>query len=228
MKNIITISREFGSGGRSIGRAVAEQLGYSFYDRELIEKIAEETGLSKDFIEKNGEHSHGTNIFSYAFVGRTAAGQSMEDYLWKKQREIILKLAEEGKCVIVGRCADYILRDRKDCLNVFQNTANGNSDVESNKVFAILAYIGILVLVPIFAAPNSKFAKFHANQGLVLFIAEVILLAIAWTLGGLWIIRLLVNVARILCLVLAILGIVAAAQGEEKELPVIGSIHILK
>ena len=112
--------------------------------------------------------------------------------------------------------------------NVFQNTANGNSDVESNKVFAILAYIGILVLVPIFAAPNSKFAKFHANQGLVLFIAEVILLAIAWTLGGLWIIRLLVNVARILCLVLAILGIVAAAQGEEKELPVIGSIHILK
>ena len=119
MKNIITISREFGSGGRSIGRAVAEQLGYSFYDRELIEKIAEETGLSKDFIEKNGEHSHGTNIFSYAFVGRTAAGQSMDDYLWKKQREIILKLAEEGKCVIVGRCADYILRDRKDCLNVF-------------------------------------------------------------------------------------------------------------
>lgn len=119
MKKIITISREFGSGGRSIGRAVAEQLGYKFYDRELIEKIAEETGLSKDFIEKNGEHSHGTNIFSYAFVGRTATGQSMEDYLWKKQREIILKLAEEGNCVIVGRCADYILRDRKDCLNVF-------------------------------------------------------------------------------------------------------------
>lgn len=119
MRTVITISREFGSGGRSIGKVVADRLGYRFFDRELIEKIADETGLSKDFIEKNGEHSHGTNIFSYAFVGRNAAGQSMEDYLWKKQRDIILKLAEEGGCVIVGRCADYILRERKDCLHVF-------------------------------------------------------------------------------------------------------------
>lgn len=119
MKNIITISREFGSGGRTIGKDVAEQLGYAFYDKELIEKIAEKSGLSKDFIEKNAEYSRSTHPFSYAFVGRTVEGVSVEDYLWKKQREIILNLAETGRCVIVGRCADYILRDRSDVLNVF-------------------------------------------------------------------------------------------------------------
>lgn len=119
MKKIITISREFGSGGRTIGRAVAEQLGYAFYDKELIEEIAEESGLSRDFIAKNAEYSRTANPFSYAFVGRTVEGMSVEDYLWKKQREIILKLADKGNCVIVGRCADYILREREDTLNVF-------------------------------------------------------------------------------------------------------------
>lgn len=119
MKNIITISREFGSGGRSIGKAVAEKLGYEYYDKELIERIARESGLSIDYIEKNGEHSPGTNIFSYAFVGRNRKGESVEDYLWNKQREVILNIAEKGKCVIVGRCADYILRERDDCLHVF-------------------------------------------------------------------------------------------------------------
>ena len=75
--------------------------------------------LVKDFIEKRGEYSPGKNIFSYAFVGRGINGVSVEDYLWRKQREIILELAEQGNCVIVGRCADYILRDRTDSLHVF-------------------------------------------------------------------------------------------------------------
>ena len=119
MKKIITISREFGSGGRTIGKQVAEQLGYRFYDKELIEKIAQEAGLSQEFVEKSGEHSPGKNMFSYAFVGRGINGVSVEDYLWRKQREIILELAEQGNCVIVGRCADYILRDRTDSLHVF-------------------------------------------------------------------------------------------------------------
>lgn len=119
MKNIITISREFGSGGRSIGKTVAKKLGYSFYDKELIEKIVEESGLSRKFVENSGEYAPTANPFSYAFVGRSIDGMSTQDYLWRKQREVILKLAEEGNCVIVGRCADYILRDREDCLNVF-------------------------------------------------------------------------------------------------------------
>lgn len=118
MKNIITISREFGSGGRSIGKEVAKKLGYSYYDKELIEKIAEVSGFSKDYIEEKGEYSP-AGRFSYAFVGRTVNGMSAEDYLWKKQREVILEIAGKEQCVIVGRCADYILRDRQDCLNVF-------------------------------------------------------------------------------------------------------------
>ena len=88
MKNrIITISREFGSGGRTIGKAVAEELGIPCYDNEILQKLAEENGNA--------------------------------DYLWKIQYKLITRLAEEGPCVIVGRCADYILQDKADCLRVF-------------------------------------------------------------------------------------------------------------
>lgn len=119
MKKVITISREFGSGGRTIGKEVAGKLGYAFYDKELIEKIAEEYGLSREYIEAHGESSPGRNFFAYAFVGRDASGNSVGDYLWRAQRDIIEDLAEKGNCVIVGRCADYILRKRTDCLHVF-------------------------------------------------------------------------------------------------------------
>ena len=118
-KRIITISREFGSGGRTVGRRVAERLGIAYYDKELIEKIAEGTGLSEAFIREYGEHAPGTNVFSYSFLGRTANGMSMQDYIWTVQRKIIKELAGKEPCVIVGRCADYILRNREDCLHVF-------------------------------------------------------------------------------------------------------------
>ena len=118
-KRIITISREFGSGGRTIGKMVADQMGIAFYDKELIEKIAEETGFSKKFIEEYGEHAPGTNVFSYSFLGRDAMGVSMQDKIWMMQRKLILDLAEKESCVIVGRCSDYTLRDNKNCLRVF-------------------------------------------------------------------------------------------------------------
>lgn len=119
MKKIITISREFGSGGRTIGRMVAEKLGYEFYDSELIEKVAEESGFAKKFIEEQGEYSPTKSIFAYSFVGRNIDGMSANDYILSIQRKVILEIAEKGSCVIVGRCADYILRDREDVLNVF-------------------------------------------------------------------------------------------------------------
>ena len=118
-KNIITISREFGSGGRTVGRKLAERLNIPFYDGEIIEKVHEETGFSQDFIKEQCEHSPTKSIFSYAFVGRDVNGISINDYVWNAQRKIILDLAEKGPCVIVGRCADFILRDRDDCFNVF-------------------------------------------------------------------------------------------------------------
>ena len=87
-KRIITISREFGSGGRTIGKMVAEKLGIAFYDKELIEKIAEETGFSQKFIEEYGEHAPGTNVFSYSFLGRDANGISMQDKIWMQQSKL--------------------------------------------------------------------------------------------------------------------------------------------
>lgn len=122
MKKIITISRQFGSGGRSIAKAVAEKLGYDYYDSELVQRVAEETGFSADYIADAGEYAPGRSILSYAFSSATPhAGATMNatDYLWATQCRIIMELAEKGNCVIVGRCADYILREREDCLNVF-------------------------------------------------------------------------------------------------------------
>lgn len=119
MVKVITISREFGSGGRTIGREVAKQLGIPCYDKELIEKIAEESGYAKTFIEEEGEYAPSSNRFAYMFLGRGADGLSNVDHIWMAEKNVIEELAEKESCVIVGRCADYILRNRKDCLNVF-------------------------------------------------------------------------------------------------------------
>lgn len=117
---IITISREFGSGGRTIGKEVAAKLGISCYDSELIEKIAEESGLAKEYIADKGEYAPYGNWLANAFSSdRSFNTSSIQDYLWTIQRKIILDLAQKESCVIVGRCADYILKDRKNCLRVF-------------------------------------------------------------------------------------------------------------
>ena len=120
MKNrVITISREFGSGGRTIGKLVAEKLGIPCYDHELIEKIAEESGFAKEYVKEKAEYAPYGNWFANAFSDRSMNGISTQDYLWSVQRKIILNLAAKGPCVIVGRCADYILKDDADCLKVF-------------------------------------------------------------------------------------------------------------
>lgn len=117
MKNkIITISREFGSGGRTIGKLVAGELGIPCYDSELIEKMAAESGFDKNYIKRSDEHAAGNFI---SVLASRAFGPTNKDYLWKVQCGIISDTAEKGPCVIVGRCADYILRDKADCLKVF-------------------------------------------------------------------------------------------------------------
>lgn len=122
-KKIITISREFGSGGRTIGHMVAEKLGIPFYDKELVEQISLESGFAPKFVEEHGEHAPGKSIFSYAFAPQGVPGVmnnlSAADFLWNIQCGVILQLAEKGPCVIVGRNADYILKDRPDCLHVY-------------------------------------------------------------------------------------------------------------
>lgn len=117
---IITISREFGSGGRTIGKSVAAELGIPCYDSEMIEKIADKSGLAKEYIADRGEHSAHDSWLANAFsVGRSISGFSTQDYLWVVQRDVILDLAKKESCVIVGRCADYILSGVADCLKVF-------------------------------------------------------------------------------------------------------------
>lgn len=122
-KKIITISREFGSGGRTIGHKVADALGIPFYDKELVDQIALESGFAPKYVEEHGEHSPGKSFFSYAFapqgVPGVMNGLSSADFLWNIQCNVILQLAEKGPCVIVGRNADYILKDRKDVLHAY-------------------------------------------------------------------------------------------------------------
>lgn len=119
MVNIITISREFGSGGRTIGREAARQLGIPCYDKELIEKIAEESGYAKTFVEDESEYAPNSGSLAYMFLGRGVDGLANADHLWIAQKKVIQEIAAQGPCVIVGRCADYILREREDCMNVF-------------------------------------------------------------------------------------------------------------
>ena len=118
-KRIITISREFGSGGRFIGEEVAKKLGIAYYDKNIIGQIAEKSGLSPEYIQENAELSPKKGFFAYAFSGRDITGKSVEDMVYEAQRNIILELAEKEPCVIIGRNADYILKDRGDVLNVF-------------------------------------------------------------------------------------------------------------
>ena len=118
-KRIITISREFGSGGRFIGEEVAKKLGIAYYDKNIIGQIAEKSGLSPEYIQENAELSPKKGLFAYAFSGRDITGKSVEDMVYEVQRNIILELAEKEPCVIIGRNADYILQDRDDVLNVF-------------------------------------------------------------------------------------------------------------
>ena len=118
-KRIITISREFGSGGRFIGEEVAKKLGVAYYDKDIIGQIAEQSGLSPEYIQENAELSPKKGLFAYAFSGRDITGKSVGDMVYEAQRKIIMEIAEKESCVIIGRNADFILKDRNDVLNVF-------------------------------------------------------------------------------------------------------------
>lgn len=124
-KRIITISREFGSGGRAIGKMVADQLGVAFYDRELIRLVAKESGFAYDFVEENDEDAPTSLLYNlsvgdlYAQAVFSPDTLPPADQVQIVQSNIIRDLAQKEPCVIIGRSADYILRERTDCLNVF-------------------------------------------------------------------------------------------------------------
>ena len=134
VKRIITISREFGSGGRFIGEEVAKKLGISYYDKNVINEIAEKSGLSPEYIQENAELSPKKGMFAYALAGRDITGRSVEDMVHEAQRKVILELAEKASCVIIGRNADYILKDRDDVLNVF---IHGNMPEKTQRIIRL-------------------------------------------------------------------------------------------
>ena len=124
-RTIITISREYGSGGRLVGERVAEQLGIPFYNHNLIDMVAQETGMAADYISNWEEQVASPRLWGVpamtGFGGSLFDGYyySNEDRMFAAQSKIILNIAEEGSAVIVGRCADYLLRDNPDAIRIF-------------------------------------------------------------------------------------------------------------
>lgn len=124
-KKIITIGRQCGSGGHTIGKALAEKLNIPLYDREFLEEISKRSGLSEDVVEQEGEYSSANKVFNTAtgfyrnYDMKDKASLPLREQINAYQMEYIKEVASQGPCVIVGRCADFVLRDRNDCLNVF-------------------------------------------------------------------------------------------------------------
>jgi len=117
---VITIGRAYGSGGHEIGSRIASRLGIAFYDKKLLQLAAEKTGYCEDFIKHNDEKTPGVFARSMTFTrGAGYSHPSSEDTVFVHQSQIIKELAEKESCVIVGRCADFILRDRQDTVNLF-------------------------------------------------------------------------------------------------------------
>ena len=141
-KWIITIGRQYGSGGRAIGKKLAEALGISFYNREIIELAARRSGMSEEAFEKVDETAASSLLYSIAtgsyMFGNYVSPQvdlPLNDKLFIMQSEIIKSIAAKESCVIVGRCADYILKDRTDVINIFIH-----ADKETRKKRAINEY----------------------------------------------------------------------------------------
>ena len=138
-KHIITVARQFGSGGREIAKALADELGIDFYDKELISMAAKESGMSPEVFEKIDEQATNSLLYSlsmglYNFGnGFSAMGDlPVNDKLYIIQHKMIKKLADKGPCVILGRCGDYVLKDYDNVVSIFIN-----ADMEYRKEHAI-------------------------------------------------------------------------------------------
>lgn len=130
MNKIITLTRQYGSGGREIGQKLAEKFGVKFYDNELITRAAKESGFAEAAFKKAEEKASNSLLYSLA-MGMSAYGNqdfgfsslSLDDKIFLAQSNVIRKVAEEGPCVIVGRCADYILKERNNVVSIYLQAA---------------------------------------------------------------------------------------------------------
>lgn len=115
-QRIITIGRECGSGGRTIAQKLAQTLSIPFYDKQLIELAAKETGLAEEFIQQMEQTRTGSYLFDLYFSSKNLA---VADQVFVAESDVIRRMADEGPCVILGRCANYVLRERADCVHAF-------------------------------------------------------------------------------------------------------------
>ncbi|MBR6925237.1 MAG: cytidylate kinase-like family protein, partial [Oscillospiraceae bacterium] len=119
---IITIGREYASGGRSVGKLISEKLGIPFYNKEILHMAAEKLNMSADDVKNADETAANSLLYSISLMNNLSSASSLplNDRIYIEEREVIKSLAEQGPCVIVGRCADSILKEiRDDVLNVF-------------------------------------------------------------------------------------------------------------
>ncbi|MFI3237502.1 MAG: cytidylate kinase-like family protein [Lachnospiraceae bacterium] len=139
MNTVITVGRQYGSGGREIGKKVAEELGIPYYDKELLSRVAQESGFCEEMIKAHDERP--TNSFLYNIVmdtysfgyNSTYVDMPMSQKVFLAQFDTIKSIAKEGPCVIVGRCADYALSDMDHCLNIF---IYGQDERKANRISA--------------------------------------------------------------------------------------------
>ena len=126
MNKIITISRQYGSGGREIGEKLAKELNIPFYDNEIIARASKESGFAEAAFQRAEQKATNSLLYSIAMGLNSYGNQefgfsalSIDDQIYLAQSEVVHKMAEEGPCVIVGRCADYLLRDKNNVINIF-------------------------------------------------------------------------------------------------------------
>ena len=121
-KNVIAIGRQFGSGGHDIGKILAEKLGYDFYDAEIIQMTAGTTGYTPEFVKKKEEimtNSLLYDLVTQMYLNTDRQDEAPKDKIFEAECQVVRNLAKKGNCVIVGRCADYVLRNSGNCLKVF-------------------------------------------------------------------------------------------------------------
>lgn len=132
-KVIITISREYGSGGRYIGRLIADKLGIKLYDKDFIEKLAKDTGFSEEYIESNEQKRNVLDVFNSGYY----AGLNNSDELFIKEAELIKEVSNKESCVIIGRCADFILKDKENVFKVFVYSNTENKIKRATKIYGL-------------------------------------------------------------------------------------------
>ena len=198
--------------------------------RELIDEILRKLGLTEDELNDTSINSRHSILRSQ--IGTVLTDMERKSLIRRDENGHYRKLEEKIIAIRDEECEEEILK----LIEASPKTKADIKDAQDNKVMAVLAYFGPLVLIPILAAKGSKFARYHSNQGLVLFIACVaysiaygilssIILAISWRL---YFITSILSFVGLIFTVLAVIGIINACKGEMKPLPVLGSIKILK